>query len=200
MIRIFSEFCRRGGLYGRPEAGAKCSSPVGCFGWAGADMQSAPTGLVEMIRIFSEFCRRGGLYGRPEPGALCSGPGGCFGWAGADMQSAPTGLVEMIRIFSEFCRRGGLYGRPEPGALCSGPGGSGGWARTRDARPYGWCVRRGRIGHRTAARAAIQAAPTGSQAWVRSMGVRLASIPSGPMWASAPTVWLRAPAVRTEEK
>ena len=33
----------------------------------------------------------------------------------------------------------------------------------------------------------IQAAPTGSQAWVRSMGVRLASIPSGPMWASAPT-------------
>ena len=90
-------------------------------------------------------------------------------------------------------RRGGLYGRPEPGALCSSPGGSGGWARTRDARPYGWCVRRGRIGHRTAARAAIQAAPTGSQAWVRSMGVRLASIPSGPMWASAPTVWLRAP-------
>ena len=159
-------------------------------------MQSAPTGLVGMIRIFSEFCRRGGLYGRPEPGAKCSGPGGCFGWAGADMQSAPTGLLGMIRIFSEFCRRGGLYGRPEPGALCSSPDGCCGWARTRDAR----CVRRGRIGHRTAARAAIQAAPTGSQAWVRSMGVRLASIPSGPMWASAPTVWVLATAVRTEEK
>ena len=88
-------------------------------------------------------------------------------WLGrADMQSAPTGLVGMIRIFSEFCRRGGLYGRPEPGALCSSPDGCFGWARTRDAR----CVRRGRIGHRTAARAAIQAAPTGSQPAFRRGG------------------------------
>ena len=161
------------------------------FRWLGRDARCAPLRVVRSAGAHrASNCGTGGHTGRPYGSATGLSQGrlsaartqGPRLYAKGDHSvrrgrcphrpASPRPAGQHVRpmdgrALAEFCRRGGLYGRPEPGAICSGPGGSGGWEGTRDARPYGWCVRRGRIGHRTAARAAIQAAPT---VWLRAPG------------------------------